>query len=146
MVYVTPHHRDQVGAILAEVRAEQATAGRADQPLHVFGELVVFLDTSAQAATAGRARLDDRAGAEYTSDAAVFTGTPGELADLLLDWHAAGLSGFRLRPGRLPHDLAAITRGLVPELRARGAFRTGYEANTLRGLLGLTRPANRYAA
>jgi hypothetical protein len=33
----------------------------------------------------------------------------------------------------------------VPELRRRGLFRTAYEADTLRGLLGLGRPANRYA-
>jgi hypothetical protein len=44
------------------------------------------------------------------------------------------------------HDLPAITRGLVPELQRRGAFRRAYEAGTLRGLLGLPRPANRYAA
>jgi hypothetical protein len=74
----------------------------------------------------------------------VFAGTPAQLADLLLRWQAAGLSGFRLRPGRLPADLEAVTRGLVPELQARGAFRREYEASTLRGLLGLPRPANRY--
>jgi hypothetical protein len=34
----------------------------------------------------------------------------------------------------------------VPELQRRGAFRTAYEAGTLRALLGLPRPANRYAA
>jgi len=39
-----------------------------------------------------------------------------------------------------------ITRGLVPELQRRGAFRTEYEVDTLRGLFGLDRPANRYAA
>jgi hypothetical protein len=33
----------------------------------------------------------------------------------------------------------------VPELQQHGAFRTGYEAGTLRGLLGLSRPASRYA-
>ena len=59
---------------------------------------------------------------------------------------SAGLSGFRLRPAVAGHDLPAITRGLVPELQRRGAFRTAYEADTLRGLLGLARPANRYAA
>ncbi|MDX6415707.1 MAG: hypothetical protein QOG28_327, partial [Trebonia sp.] len=76
----------------------------------------------------------------------VFTGSPAQLADLLLQWQRAGLSGFRLRPGVLGHDLQAITRGLVPELQRRGAFRRAYEADTLRGLLGLPRPANRYAA
>jgi hypothetical protein len=33
----------------------------------------------------------------------------------------------------------------VAELQRRGAFRKSYESLTLRGLLGLGRPANRYA-
>ncbi|MEU5262225.1 LLM class flavin-dependent oxidoreductase [Amycolatopsis sp. NPDC021455] len=146
VVYVTPFDREQATTILTAVRDEQDRAGRSGETLHVFGDVVVFLDETEQAAAGRKARLDDLAGAEYTSDALVFTGTPAGLADLLLDWHAAGLSGFRLRPGAVPHDLTAVTRGLVPELRSRGAFRTEYEASTLRGLLGLARPANRYAA
>jgi hypothetical protein len=51
-----------------------------------------------------------------------------------------------LRPGALPDDLTCITAGLIPELQARGLFRDHYEASTLRGLLGLPRPANRYAS
>ncbi|OSC55873.1 FMNH2-dependent monooxygenase, partial [Streptomyces sp. 4F] len=74
------------------------------------------------------------------------TGTPAALADLLLEWRSAGLTGYRLRPAVLGHDLPAITRNLVPELQRRGAFRLAYETDTLRGLLGLVRPANRYAA
>ncbi|WP_326835531.1 LLM class flavin-dependent oxidoreductase [Amycolatopsis rhabdoformis] len=136
LVYVTPHDR----ADAAKIRSDL------DERLRVFADLVVFLDEKPGAAAARKARLDEVAGAEYTSDATVFTGTPSELADLLLDWHAAGLTGFRLRPGALPDDLTAVTRGLVPELRSRGAFRHDYEATTLRGLLGLPRPANRYAA
>ena len=114
--------------------------------LHVFGDVVVFLDDDAGAAADRKARLDERAGEPLRSDALVFTGTPAELADLVLEWQEAGLSGARLRPGVLPHDLAQITGGLVPELQRRGAFRTAYEADTLRGLLGMGRPANRYAA
>lgn len=146
IVFVTP--RDAAGAaeIVGEVRHEQATAGRADETVHVFGDLVVFLDSSAAAARERLARLDDVAGEPLRSDASVFVGTPAELADLLLAWRSAGLSGFRLRPGAIPHDLVAITRGLAPELAARGAFRRRYEAGTLRGLLGLPRPASRYAA
>ncbi|WP_329454290.1 LLM class flavin-dependent oxidoreductase [Streptomyces sp. NBC_01497] len=143
--YVTPHDTEGARAIVAEVREAQAAAGRADEPLHVFGDLVVFLDETAGAAAARKERLDELAGAPYTSDAEVFTGTPESLADLLLDRRRAGLSGFRLRPGVHGHDLAAITRGLVPELQRRGAFRRAYEAGTLRGLLGLARPAGRYA-
>ena len=113
--------------------------------MHIFGELVVFLDDTAVQAQSRRQRLDDAAGSEYRSDANSFVGTPAQLADLLQEWHTAGLTGFRLRPAALPHDLIQITGQLVPELRRRGLFRTEYGADTLRGLLGLTRPANRYA-
>jgi alkanesulfonate monooxygenase SsuD/methylene tetrahydromethanopterin reductase-like flavin-dependent oxidoreductase (luciferase family) len=144
--FVTPGGADDARAILAEIRAAQASAGRADETVHVFGDLVVFLDDDPGAAADRKARLDERAGAEYSSDARVFTGTPAQLADLLEELRDAGLTGFRLRPAALPYDLEQITRHLVPELQRRGAFRTAYEASTLRGLLGLTRPANRYAA
>ncbi|MFF2095740.1 LLM class flavin-dependent oxidoreductase [Streptomyces sp. NPDC058202] len=144
--YVTPHDAGQARAIVQEIRAEQAAAGRADDTVHVFGDLVVFLDDDPRAAQARRERLDASAGEPYTSDARIFAGTPAQLADLLQELAAAGLSGFRLRPAVLGHDLPAITRGLVPELQRRGVFRTAYEADTLRGLLGLARPANRFAA
>ncbi|MFF2523270.1 LLM class flavin-dependent oxidoreductase [Streptomyces liangshanensis] len=145
VVYVTPSDTGQARAVVREVRAEQAAAGRDGEPLHVFGDLVVFLDATEAEAVARRERLDELAGEAVVSDAPVFTGTPAGLADRLLEWRAAGLSGFRLRPAAVPHDLLALTRGLVPELQARGAFRREYEAGTLRGLLGLGRPANRYA-
>jgi alkanesulfonate monooxygenase SsuD/methylene tetrahydromethanopterin reductase-like flavin-dependent oxidoreductase (luciferase family) len=143
--FVAPRDPEHAREIVAEIRAAQEAAGRAAQTLHVFGDLVVFLDPAGAGAAAGRkARLDERAGQEYASDALIFTGTPQQLAHLLLDCEQAGLTGFRLRPGVIPDDLEAITRGLVPELQRRGAFRRHYEAPTLRGLLGLARPANRY--
>lgn len=143
--YVTPHDAGQARDIVTTIRAEQETAGRGAEPLHVFGDLTVFLDDDPAEAAARRARLDDLAGEPYTADARIFTGTPAQLADLLLEFRAVGLTGFRLRPAVHGHDLPAITRGLVPELQRRGAFRRAYEAGTLRGLLGLPRPANRYA-
>ncbi|MEU6388455.1 LLM class flavin-dependent oxidoreductase [Streptomyces sp. NPDC046939] len=144
--YVTPHDEGEARAIVAEIRAEQEAAGRAGEPLHVFGDLVVFLDEDPAAAQARRVRLDAVTGEAYTSDARIFAGSPTQLADLLQELQSAGLTGFRLRPAVLAHDLPAITRGLVPELQRRGVFRRAYEADTLRGLLGLARPANRYAA
>ncbi|HEX4833037.1 MAG TPA: LLM class flavin-dependent oxidoreductase [Trebonia sp.] len=144
--FVTPRDRAQADAIVAEIRAAQRDAGRDE--VRLLADIVVFLDDSAAAARARRDRLDERAGTRFTSDALVFTGTAAELADLLLDWQAAGLTGFRLRPATLPHDLAQVTGALVPELQRRGAFRTAYPeagwAGTLRGLLGLPRPDNRY--
>ncbi|MEW1632457.1 LLM class flavin-dependent oxidoreductase [Streptomyces sp. NPDC093801] len=135
LVYVTPRDADEARAAAADARAP-----------HVFADLTVFLDADGPAAAARRDRLDAAAGQPAPTDAAVFTGTPAALADLLLEWREAGLTGFRLRPAVLAHDLPRITRALVPELQRRGAFRTAYAAPTLRGLLGLQRPANRYAA
>jgi alkanesulfonate monooxygenase SsuD/methylene tetrahydromethanopterin reductase-like flavin-dependent oxidoreductase (luciferase family) len=143
--FVTPHDPRQAADIAADIGRLQHEVGRSEDTVHIFGDLVVFLDDEPKAAQARRRRLDDLAGTEYQSDAEIFAGTAGQLADILQEWHAAGLSGFRLRPAALPHDLAQITDNLVPELRRRGLFRTAYESATLRGLLGLPRPADRYA-
>jgi alkanesulfonate monooxygenase SsuD/methylene tetrahydromethanopterin reductase-like flavin-dependent oxidoreductase (luciferase family) len=145
--FVTPRDRGHAAEIVAAVRASQREAGRPGG--HLFGDLVVFLDSSPAAARARWERLDEQADAQYASDAQIFAGTASQLADLLLDWQSAGLTGFRLRPAALPHDLAQITDALVPELQRRGAFRSEYPAGgwsaTLRGLLGLPRPENRYS-
>ncbi|WP_433065192.1 LLM class flavin-dependent oxidoreductase [Dactylosporangium sp. CS-033363] len=130
LVYVTPADLDDARAVVAEVRSLSAD-------ILIFADLNVFLDPER------KQRLD--ALAAFDSDAAVYTGDTEGLADLLLAWRGAGIDGFRLRPGVLPADLDAIVDGLVPELRARGAFRDAYTATTLRGHLGLARPANRYA-
>ena len=143
--FVTPHDAAQAAEIVGEIGALKWAAGRRRETVHIFGDLVVLLDHSPQAAQARRRRLDDLAGVESVSHAEIFVGTPAQLADVLQEWHAAGLAGFRLRPAALPHDLVQITEGLVPELRRPNLFRTNYEADTLRGLLGLRRPANRYA-
>ncbi|MFG2750804.1 LLM class flavin-dependent oxidoreductase [Streptomyces xanthophaeus] len=145
--YVGGRDAAQSAAVAAAVRRAGATAGRGGEPLLLFGELTVFLDEDGPAAAARRERLDALAGHPYEDAGEVFTGTPAQLADLLEERRAAGLSGFRLRPGVNAHDLPAVTRGLVPELQRRGLFRTAYGADTLRGLLGLDpHPANRYAA
>jgi alkanesulfonate monooxygenase SsuD/methylene tetrahydromethanopterin reductase-like flavin-dependent oxidoreductase (luciferase family) len=148
--FVTPRDASDAAEIVGAIRGYQEAAGRGADTVHVFGDLVVLLDDSEQAATARLDRLNERAGAEYASDAKIFAGTPDQLADLLLDWQSAGLTGFRLRPAVLPDDLSQITRALVPALQRRGAFRAAYPSTdgptTLRGLLGLPRPANRYAA
>jgi alkanesulfonate monooxygenase SsuD/methylene tetrahydromethanopterin reductase-like flavin-dependent oxidoreductase (luciferase family) len=154
--FITPRDRSHAAEIVAEVRTLLANTGQAEsgrEGVHLFADVVVFLDDSAAAARARRERLDERAGTGYSStgyssDAHIFAGTPAELADLLLDWREAGLTGFRLRPAALPHDLAQVTGALVPELQRRGVFRVAYPDSgwpaTLRGLLGLSRPANRY--
>ena len=159
LVFVTPDghgHHGPIGdaaTVLAEVRGIEREVGR-EVPLHVFGDLLVLLDDTAEAALERRRRLDAAAftepGRELRSDARILAGTASDVADVLESWHDAGLTGVRLRPAVAAHDLPRITRDLVPELQRRGLHRTAYETapdgtSTLRGLLGLARPADRYA-
>jgi alkanesulfonate monooxygenase SsuD/methylene tetrahydromethanopterin reductase-like flavin-dependent oxidoreductase (luciferase family) len=145
VVLVTPRDATQAAEIVAEVRAAERTVGRELPPLLVFADLVVLLDDDDATAAARLAQLDALDGTPLTSDAAIRTTTGAALADELADWERSGIDGFRLRPGELGHDLERITADLVPALRARGAFRTAYASETLRGHLGLARPASRYA-
>ncbi len=140
--FITAHTATEVTAIVDDISSRT----EADKPpVRVFADLVVFLDENAGLAHSRRHRLDDLAGSEFTSDAEVFVGSPGQLADRIEDWHSAGASGFRLRPATLPHDLTQITRKLIPELSRRGVSRSANGTTTLRETLGLPRPANRYA-
>jgi hypothetical protein len=52
--------------------------------------------------------------------------------------------GFTTMFSDLPEGLEDFTRKVVPELQARGLFRTEYEGETLRDHLGLPRPENRF--
>ena len=117
--FVTPHGPSEATTIVDRIATHRPIGA---VPVRVFADLVVFLADTPAAANARRTRLDDLAGGEFASDAEVFVGTPAQLADLLQQWHIAGVAGFRLRPATLPHDLHQITDGLVPELRRRGVF------------------------
>ncbi|MBB5159790.1 LLM class flavin-dependent oxidoreductase [Saccharopolyspora phatthalungensis] len=141
IVFTTAHDAERARITTDRIRAEALAVGREHDIPRILGDLVVFLG---EHAADRKARLDELDGTEYTPDAPVFAGTAAELADRLLN-QAAGLAGFRLRPGVIPHDLTAITRELVPELQRRGAFRAAYEAGTLRARFGLHRPVSRYA-
>ena len=150
VVFVTPDGTGRDGptgdaaSILGEVRAAEGATDRTT-PLHVFGDLLVLLDDTADAARERLRRLDAADGTELRSDARILAGTAADVADVLASWQDAGLTGARLRPAVAAHDLPRITRELVPELQRRGLHRTTYEADTLRGLLGLEHPADRYA-
>ncbi|MBD2844258.1 LLM class flavin-dependent oxidoreductase [Paenibacillus sp. IB182496] len=75
-----------------------------------------------------------------------FTGTPEAVADLLTQWHAErGADGFIVHTA-LPGQLGDFVDQVVPILQERGLYRSEYEADTLRGNLGLPVPVNRYAA
>jgi alkanesulfonate monooxygenase SsuD/methylene tetrahydromethanopterin reductase-like flavin-dependent oxidoreductase (luciferase family) len=145
VVFVTPADTAAVRRWIDDVRLAERTVERAEAPLKVFADLAVFLDDDRVEAERRKEHLDALDGHPYRSDAAIFVGTPSELADRLLEWRDLGIDGFRLRPGVIGHDLDAIVDGVVPELQTRAAFRTHYEDGLFRERLGLPRPVSRYA-
>ena len=142
VVFVTPQDTDDVSRWVQSVRAAETTVGRAGEPLHILADIVVFLGADA---ADGKARLDDLDGRPMRSDAAIVASTVDEIVELLDAWRAAGVEGFRLRPGRLPHDLTVIVDELVPRLRARGDRPAGYDTEVLRARFRLPVATNRYA-
>lgn len=145
VVVVAPADAAEVALRVDDVRQAEASMSRPGEPLRILADLVVFLDDTSAAAATRRNRLDELDGASFRSDAAVFVGTPGDLADELSAWRARGLDGFRLRPGVLSHDLDRIVDGVVPVLQQRGVFRTEYDGGLLRERFGLARLPSRYA-
>jgi len=144
LVFITPLTTDGARELISTVRGHEEAVSRPGPPLRIFADIVAFLDQDVAGARARKDRLDERNGRPYRSDAFVYVGTPDGLADLLLEWHDAGIEGFRLRPGAIPHDLDAITRDLVGLLQNRSSFRTRYEESTLRERLALPRPGNMF--
>jgi FMN-dependent oxidoreductase (nitrilotriacetate monooxygenase family) len=79
-----------------------------------------------------------------TTPRSPFIGTPEKIADLVQQWfEERGADGFNLTV-TVPNTLEDFVDHVVPILQKRGIFRTEYEADTLRGNLGLPFPVNRY--
>ncbi|MEY9865248.1 FMN-dependent oxidoreductase (nitrilotriacetate monooxygenase family) [Peribacillus sp. B2I2] len=74
-----------------------------------------------------------------------FIGTPEKVADLIQRWfEEKGADGF-IFTSSVPNALSDFVSYVIPILQKRGIYRTEYEAETLRGNLGLPFPENRYA-
>ncbi|MDP9890254.1 LLM class flavin-dependent oxidoreductase [Pseudarthrobacter enclensis] len=102
----------------------------------VVAELDVVLDARGQAAASRVAVLDGGRAALAGSAA----GLTDFLAELLKE-----ADGVRLHPTSLFVDLEELGRLVLPELRRRAALRPVVRDGTFRDLLGLERPASRYA-
>jgi alkanesulfonate monooxygenase SsuD/methylene tetrahydromethanopterin reductase-like flavin-dependent oxidoreductase (luciferase family) len=126
VVLLAPADGAELAALLPETAERRA-----------FVDVAVVLENDAGAARARLARLEALVPLRSVADAAVFAGTPAQLADHLRDWAEAGATGIRLLPANTARDLPLITRTLVPELQQRGCCRTAYEGGTLRDHLGL---------
>jgi FMN-dependent oxidoreductase (nitrilotriacetate monooxygenase family) len=75
-----------------------------------------------------------------------FVGTGSQVADQMQDWfESRSCDGFVIAATHFPGAFEDFVRLVVPELRRRGIFRSGYTGSTLRENLGLERPANSFA-
>ncbi|MEU3349632.1 LLM class flavin-dependent oxidoreductase [Streptomyces sp. NPDC006700] len=125
LVFVTPFSRDDVIAVRTELAELCAGFRRGRAPLAVLADLDVVLAETESAAVERRRELDRWV--PCTSDAAMFTGTPEMLADLIEEWHRdGGVDGFRFRPAVLSEDLVAIVEGMVPLLQERGLLKAAH--------------------
>jgi len=143
VVFITPADAAATESILAELGAASADVRTDPEPLRVFADLLVLVEETREAAEAVWARLEERAA--LTTDARVVVGTPDDVVDEIRALATAGVDGVRLRPARLPADLAAITEGVLPRAHAAGILHPDDAAPTLRERLGLPRRASRYA-
>ena len=76
-----------------------------------------------------------------------FIGTAEQVADTMQEWLESGAcDGFMLSGAVLPQGFDDFVDHVLPILKERGLFRNEYEADTLRGNLGLPKPENRYTA
>jgi alkanesulfonate monooxygenase SsuD/methylene tetrahydromethanopterin reductase-like flavin-dependent oxidoreductase (luciferase family) len=129
-----------LAAEVAEARsALAATAGGGPA---VIAELDVVLDARGQAAEGRLAELD--AHTPWASTRARFVGTAPELIELLATLLETA-DGVRLHPAVLDVDLEELAQLVLPALRRRGVLAPVQPDTTFRQLLGLQRPASRYA-
>ncbi len=102
--FVTPRDAAHAAEIVAEIRAEQASAGRAQQTVHVFGDLVVFLDET----------KDGRRGPQ---------GAPGRTGRDRVPQRRPHLRRHRRRPGRPAARVARRRAVRLPAAPGRAAAR-----------------------
>ncbi|MET0698999.1 MAG: LLM class flavin-dependent oxidoreductase [Mycobacterium sp.] len=144
VVFGTEADRQEVDVVLvaapgydAAVDASGGSDGLA------FVEIDVTLDTPHASAADRLADLTaHQPGA--TSRRIEYTGTTAGFVELLTEL-AAHADGVRLFPTVIDEDLPALARYVLPALFKTGVAHRPVPGSSLRGNLGLIRPANRYA-
>lgn len=66
-----------------------------------------------------------------------------EVADQIQQWYEVGAMDMLILRQEHPYGLRDFVELVVPILQERGIFRSEYESDTLRGHLGLPKPAFR---
>ncbi|MBD7994749.1 LLM class flavin-dependent oxidoreductase [Arthrobacter sp. Sa2CUA1] len=112
----------------------------------VIAELEVVLDSRGRSAADRLAELDGwEPGSDAVPQRARLAGSAAELADYLAQLLGTA-AGVRLFPAVLDTDLEELGQLVLPRLRAWGLLAQTAPERTFRDLLGLPRPANRFAA
>lgn len=75
-----------------------------------------------------------------------FIGSAESIADQIQQWYEEEAADGFIIHAPVPSALKDFVEQVVPILQERGLYRTEYEADTLRGNLELSIPANRYTA
>ncbi|RAM39105.1 LLM class flavin-dependent oxidoreductase [Arthrobacter globiformis] len=133
-----------VSAPTPELLAGEIAEARAAAPAAaIIAELDVVLDARGQSAAGRLAELDGHT--PWQSSRARFVGTAAELTGLLASILETA-DGVRLHPAVLDVDLEELAQLVLPALRRRGVLAPQQTGSTFRHLLGLQRPASRYAA
>ncbi|MFJ2901967.1 LLM class flavin-dependent oxidoreductase [Streptomyces sp. NPDC087212] len=126
-----------------DLTAVAAAAAAAGTP-RVFAEVEVALDTPD--ATGAERVADLERHAPWADQGRLrHIGSAGQLV-ALLDELSAHVDGVRLRPLVLDEDLTVLSQLVIPALSQRRLIARPLPGTSLRATLGLTRPANRYAA
>jgi alkanesulfonate monooxygenase SsuD/methylene tetrahydromethanopterin reductase-like flavin-dependent oxidoreductase (luciferase family) len=139
-----PDHLVDVSLVRAPDLAGLRAGAAASRTARTFAEVEVALDTpgrtaaervadlGAHSAWTGRGRL------RYVGAAAGLVALLGELAGIV--------DGVRMHPLVLDEDLGVLSRLVIPPLVVGRVVSRPLPATTFRAVLGLPRPASRYAA
>ncbi|MBB5163924.1 LLM class flavin-dependent oxidoreductase [Mycobacterium sp. AZCC_0083] len=143
VVFGTEADRELVDVVLvSEPNGDLAvdTASRSDGL--TFIEIAVTLDTPGTSATERLAALDEHERAR--SSRLAYAGPATGFVELLTEL-AAHTDGVRLFPTVIDEDLPVLARYVLPALFKSGVAHRPVPGSSLRGNLGLSRPANRHA-
>ena len=143
VVFGTEADREQVDVVLVTQTDRDAAVDAASRSRGLtFVEIDVTLDTP-DASAADRLAVLNRHRSAGPSSRIEYLGTASGFVDLLTDL-AAHTDGVRLFPTVIDEDLPVLARYVLPALFKSGVAHRPVPGSSLRGNLGLVRPANRY--
>lgn len=133
--------------LLSAIRQLETELDRPKELLRIFADVPLLLADTQDAARQRWETLNIQNPAWLNADRWRALGTAQRVREHIGRLKTLGFDGVRLQPAENALDIPAIEKDLAPRWRADGivASRTAQAETTLRELLGLPKPANRYA-